>query len=135
MDFKKLVELGTVSTTLHKREVAFTRPVTAPKEQWADPEVPEYTGESEDLSTTVYIKPLNSADEMEIARADEYTRNHVAVFRSVRNPDGSQVFESLDQVLAIESWLLLPIFKAIMEVRPKAPKASARKKSSGSNSA
>ena len=135
MDFKKLVELGTVSTNLHKREIPFTRPLTTPKEEWADKDIPEYTGESEDVSVTVYLKPLNSADEMEIARADEYTRNHVAVFRSVRNPDGSQLFESLDQVLSIESWLLLPIFKAIMEVRPKGPKASARKKSSGSKSA
>ena len=45
MDLKQLQAMGAfVPQKLHKREIEVTRPVPLPAEEWADPDIPEYSG-------------------------------------------------------------------------------------------
>lgn len=118
-----------------KRVIECERPVTTPQEGWESPDVPEFTGETERVSIDVYLKRMSSADEVAIAQAPADMQPFVMVFRLVRNPDGSPLFESVDQVASMASWVLAPIVSEIEQItgtRPKKP--STRVTHSGSKS-
>jgi len=118
-----------------KRTIECDKPILAPQDEWADPEVPEVTGDTERVTVDVYFKRLSSADEIAIAQAHPDDRPFVMVFRLVRNEDGSPLFESAEQAASMASWVLIPIVHEIERmagVRPKNP--SPPKTRSGSKS-
>lgn len=118
-----------------KRTIECDKPILLPEDEWADPEVPEVTGDTERVAVDVYFKRLSSADEIAIAQAHPDDRPFVMVFRLVRNEDGSPLFESAEQAASMASWILIPIVHEIERmagVRPKNP--SPPKTRSGSKS-
>lgn len=136
MDLLQLQSMGAfVPNQPIKRTFEANRPITSPQEEWADPDVPEFTGETERVSIDVYIKRLSSADEVAIATADPEDQTFVLVHRLSRNKDGSPLFESLEQTKTLATWLLAPLVQAIEGVASRAPKKhSARRTLSGSKS-
>ena len=136
MDLKdQLQAMGAfVPQKLHRKTIQIARPVPLPESEWADPEVPEYGEEIAKEEITVHVRMGSSADEIEMAAATERERPFVAVYRFVCDEAGAQVFESVAQAMTLKTWLVMPLFKAISEVRGNAPKASRRKTSSGSKS-
>lgn len=135
MNLSDLQSMGAfASTKLAKREVKFKRPIQRPAENWADADVPEFTGEMADESMTVYIRPATSADLIEVARADDRSRPFVALMRALCNADGSPLLPDLDTAMRLQPWLALPLLEASNEARGALPNASAPKTSSGANS-
>ena len=135
MDLKKLQAMGAfVPTKPVKKEIPIKRPVLLPKEEWADPEIEEESGEVTDDSLTVYIRRGSSADDIEMSRASEREQPFVAVYRFVCDEKGQPVFESVEQAMSLKTWLVMPLFGAIAEVRGNVPKHSRRRTSSGSKS-
>ncbi len=129
-----------------KKDVPIKRPVPKPAKDWADPKVPEFTGDFVDDTVTVYIHRGYAADSLEMLHASERERPFVAILRSVVDESGKPVFESLSQVMGDPSlgeddtgglapWLVMPLFVAITEVSGKGPKASRRRTSGGSKRA
>lgn len=125
MSLKDLQALGAfVPTKPFKRTIEFDKPILAPEEEWDSPDVPKFTGETERVSIDVYFKRMSSADEVAIAQAPADLQPFVMVFRLVRNKDGSPLFESVDQVASMASWVLAPIVSEIEKIegsRPKKP--------------
>ena len=125
MSLKDLQALGAfVPTKPFKRTIEFDKPILAPEEEWDSPDVPRFTGETERVSIDVYFKRMSSADEVAIAQAPADLQPFVMVFRLVRNEDGSPLFESVDQVASMASWVLAPIVSEIEKIegsRPKKP--------------
>ena len=125
MSLKDLQALGAfVPTKPFKRTIEFDKPILAPEEEWDSPDVPKFTGETERVSIDVYFKRMSSADEVAIAQAPADLQPFVMVFRLVRNEDGSPLFESVDQVASMASWVLAPIVSEIEKIegtRPKKP--------------
>lgn len=135
MDLQQLQSIGAFAPTkLTKKTIEVERPVTTPQEDWDDPEIPEFTGEVEKATLETFIRYGSSADDIEIARADERDQPFVAIFRFICNKNGTPVFESVEQAARLKSWLTVPLFAAIAEVRGTLPKSSKRKMSSGSKS-
>ena len=135
MDLKQLQAIGAiVPRTLFKREIEFKYPELKPAAEWADPEVPEYTGVTLDGSMTVFIRRGSSADAIEIANASQRERPFVAIFRSVCNEKGEPVFPDLAEAMQLATWLAIPLFNAINEVSGGDPKNSRPGTSSGANS-
>lgn len=135
MDLKQLHALGAfVSARPIKRTIEVNRPLTKPESDWADPHIPEYTGEVEASSIDVYIKRLSSADEIAVASALPDDRTFVLVHRLVTDEAGVPVFDSVEQTKTLASWLLVPLVEKIDEVASRAPKKpSAPATHSGSN--
>jgi hypothetical protein len=125
VSLKDLQALGAfVPTKPFKRTIEFDKPILAPEEEWDSPDVPKFTGETERVSIDVYFKRMSSADEVAIAQAPADLQPFVMVFRLVRNEDGSPMFESVDQVASMASWVLAPIVSEIEKIegsRPKKP--------------
>lgn len=136
MDLQQLQSLGAFAPTRPvKKTIEVEKPVTTPSESWDDPNTPEFTGEVEKVTLDAFIRYGSSADDIEIARADERDQPFVAIFRFVVNEDGTPVFGSVEQASQLRSWLTLPLFAAIAEVRGGGgPKRSKRKTNSGSKS-
>lgn len=136
MDILQLQQLGAFAPSKPiKRTIEVERPIPLPVEEWADPDNPEFSGETEKATMDVYIRVGSSADDIEIARADEREQPFVAIFRFVVNPDGTPVFASVEQAAQLRTWITLPLFAAIAEVRGgTAPKRSKHKTNSGSKS-
>lgn len=105
-----------------KRTIECDKPILLPEDEWADPEVPEVTGDTERVAVDVYLKRLSSADEIAIAQSDPDDRPFVMVFRLVRNEDGSPLFESAEQAASMASWILLPIVQEIERIAGVRPK-------------
>lgn len=123
MDIKQLHELGAfVSARPIKRTIEVNRPLTKPADEWADAEIPEFTGETEACTMDVFIKRLSSADEIAVAGAAPDDRTFVLIHRLVTNQAGLPLFESIDQTKTLASWLLVPLVKKIDEVTSRAPK-------------
>ena len=123
MSLKDLQALGAfVPTKPFKRTIEFDKPVLAPEEEWDSPDVPKFTGETERVSIDVYFKRMSSADEVAIAQAPADLQPFVMVFRLVRNEDGSPLFESVDQVASMASWVLAPIVSEIEKIEGSRPK-------------
>lgn len=136
MDILQLQQLGAFAPSKPiKRTIEVERPIPLPVEEWTDPDNPEFSGETEKATMDVYIRVGSSADDIEIARADEREQPFVAIFRFVVNPDGTPVFASVEQAAQLRTWITLPLFAAIAEVRGGiGPKRSKHKMSSGSKS-
>jgi hypothetical protein len=135
MDLKQLQAMGAiVPRKLIDREVKFKRPVPADPSTWEDPEVPEFTDEIVEETVTVHLRKLSSADSIEVLRADDRERPFIGIHRGVCNADGTPLFESLEQAMQLQLWMAVPLFEAVQEVAGIAPKASARKTSSGAKS-
>lgn len=123
MSLKDLQALGAfVPTKPFKRTIEFDKPILAPEEEWDSPDVPKFTGETERVSIDVYFKRMSSADEVAIAQAPADLQPFVMVFRLVRNEDGSPLFESVDQVASMASWVLAPIVSEIERIEGSRPK-------------
>lgn len=123
MSLKDLQALGAfVPTKPFKRTIEFDKPILAPEEEWDSPDVPKFTGETERVSIDVYFKRMSSADEVAIAQAPADLQPFVMVFRLVRNEDGSPMFESVDQVASMASWVLAPIVSEIEKIEGSRPK-------------
>jgi hypothetical protein len=123
MSLKDLQALGAfVPTKPFKRTIEFDKPILAPEEEWDSPDVPKFTGETERVSIDVYFKRMSSADEVAIAQAPADLQPFVMVFRLVRNEDGSPLFESVDQVASMASWVLAPIVSEIEKIEGSRPK-------------
>jgi len=123
MDIKQLESIGAfVSQRPVKRTFEANRPITKDPSDWDDPEVPEFTGETEPVSLDVYIKRLSSADEIAIAQASQEDRTFVMIYCLVYGADGNRLFESIEQAKSLASWLLVPLIDAIEGVASRSPK-------------
>lgn len=126
MDLQKLQAMGAfVSNRPVKRVVNLQRPIPAPESEWSDPDVPEFTGEFEDVSMDVFIKRTSSADQIFIGRVDAEDRSHAFVLRHVVDEAGVRVFESMEQVKTLTLWMFMPLATAVNEVIKATPKAKA----------
>lgn len=135
MDILQLQQMGAfVPTKLVKKTIDVEVPVKSDPATWDDPEVPEFTGETEKSSIDLHIKRLSSADEIALAMAPANEQGFVMAHRMVRNPDGTPLFESVEQAIQLASWLLVPILNALREVAQGPKKNSPGKTSSGSKS-
>lgn len=135
MDLKQLQAMGAIiPRTLFKREVPIKRPELKPANEWADPTVPEKTGEWLDDTVTVYIRKKSSADFMEMVAAPDREKAHIAVLRCVCDEKGCEVFESLDQAKQLEEWLFIPLVMVVNEVNQFGLKNSQPRTSSGAKS-
>lgn len=132
MDLKQLAALGAfVPTKLFKREVAIKRPETKAQGEWADPDVPEFTGKIVDDTVTVWIRKRSSADFMEIRQAKNRDKFHLAVQLCVCNEDGTPVFETLEQAEKLQEWLFVPLAAEVHDVNGEGPKNSQPRTSGG----
>jgi hypothetical protein len=132
MDLKQLQVLGAiVPRTTFKKEIPVKRPELKPKEEWADPNDPEETGNIIDDSLTTWIRKRSSADFLEMIQAKDQNKAHIAVLRCVCHEDGSEVFESLEQCKQLKEWLFIPLMVAVNEVNQFGLKNSLPKTSSG----
>lgn len=123
MDLQQLHTMGAfVSQRPIKRTFEANRPLTKDVAEWADPEVPEFTGETERVSFDVFIKRLSSADEMAIAQAKPEDRTFVMIHRLVYTDELDPLFQGVDQAKALATWLLVPLIDAIEGVASRAPK-------------
>lgn len=123
MDLQQLHTMGAfVSQRPIKRTFEANRPLTKDAAEWTDPEVPEFTGETERVSFDVFIKRLSSADEIAIAQAAPDERTFVMIHRLTYNEYGERLFESVEQVQTLSTWLLVPLIDAIEGVASRAPK-------------
>lgn len=123
MDLKQLQAAGAfVPRTLFKREIPIKRPEMKPEGEWADPEVPEYTGELLDDTVTAFIRKRSSADFMEIRQAKNRDKWHLSVLLCVCHEDGTPVFDSLEQAEQLQEWLFVPLAAAVLEVNGEGAK-------------
>jgi hypothetical protein len=135
MDLKALQAIGAiVPRTLFKRVIEFKYPEQKPAKDWADPEVPELTGQILDGAMDVFIRRGSSADAIEIANASDRERPFVAIWRSVCDEKGDPVFPTLEDAMQLATWIVIPLFQAINAVSGDHPKNSQPKTSSGLNS-
>lgn len=123
MDLKQFEALGAFKDrSLVVRTITVTRNPKLPEDQWAEPEVPEYAEEETSDTFDVFVKRRSSADSIELSRVDSRLLVHYEVFRCIVDEKGEQVFPTIDHVLAMEEWLLLPLFNAVAGVNRTGPK-------------
>lgn len=135
MDLRQLQALGAfVSRDLHKRTITFTYRPMKPRESWADPAEPEFEDALKTDTAEVYIRRRNSADFYEMVKADERDKVFVVIFRCVCNPDGSPLFESVEQASNLAEWMTVPLIAAVNEVNNYQPGKSKPRTSSGATS-
>lgn len=137
MDLTSLKAMGAINTrSLVKKDVLVKYPVPFPQEQWSDPEIAEYPDELtyEEKTITAHIQKKSSADFIEMMQARDAEKPFVAIFRCVRHADGSQVFDTFEQVMALKEWLWIPLMKVVNEVNEFGLKNSRPRMSSGTKS-
>lgn len=137
MDLKQLQAMGAIEhRPLVPKKIPVKYPVPNDPATWADPEVAEYpdTPEFKDGIFDTHIRKRSSADFIELTSAPNREKPFVAIFRCVCNPDGSQLFETMDQVLGLKEWLWIPLMTAVNEVNQFGPKNSRPRTNSGMNS-
>ena len=135
MDLQQLQAMGAiVPAKLVRREVKIKRPIMSPSEEWSDPDLPEFTGETADESITVFIRRGSSADQIELLRAEQREQPFVAIQRGVCMEDGKPLFPTLEIAMQVALWLAMPLFEAVTEVAGNGPKRSRRRTSSGAKS-
>lgn len=136
MNILQLHEMGAfVPTKLVKKSVVVDVPVQSDPETWADPDVPEFTGETEASTIDLTIRRMSSADEIALANAPRDEQAFVMIHRMIRDEAGAPLFESVEQVMQLSSWMLVPILGALEGVAHTDPKKTSRARtSSGSKS-
>lgn len=123
-----------VPTTLVKHTVKLRRPILKPADEWASPDEPEFTGEIVDDTMDVFVRKRASSEFLEMVQATDRDRAMVAILRCVRNEDGSQVFQSIEQVSRLAEWLFIPIVEAVNRTNEFRPKNSAPRTNYGTSS-
>lgn len=137
MDLIQLKAMGAITPrSLVQKDVSVRYPVPLPQEQWIDPEVAEYPDPSEYAESVIstHIRKRSSADFIEMLNVRNAEKPFIAILRCVCKPDGSQLFESFEQVIALQDWLWIPLMKAVNEVNEFGPKNSLPRTSSGARS-
>ncbi len=135
MDLKQLQALGAFQArTLFKKEVPIKRPILKPEAEWANPEEEEETGETIEETLTVHVRKRSSSDFLEMVSAENRERSDIAMIRCICNEDGTELFESIEQVRTLKVWLYFPLLTAINEVNHFTPKALPSRTSSGAKS-
>lgn len=135
MELKQLHAMGAfVPRTFYEKTIPIRRPVLKPEEEWADPAVPEKTGEYVDDTLTVHIRKRSSADFLEMIAAPDRDKSHIALLRCACKPDGTEVFDSLEQAKQLDDWLFIPLMVAVNEVNKFGLKNYQPRTSSGTNS-
>jgi hypothetical protein len=135
MDLRQLQSLGAfVPTKLIRREVEVNRPVLKPESDWEIPDVHEFSEERVREKMTVFLRKRASADFMEMVAAEDRQKTSISILRCVCNEDGSQLFESVEQVSQLEDWIFFPLIGVVMEVNNFGPKRSPSRTSSGASS-
>lgn len=135
MNLEQLRALGAFKDrSIVPRSVTLKHKPLLPESEWDDPNVPKYADEPFEDSIDCFIRKRSSADNLELARAEEHLVPHLTVLRGVVDKNGKPIFPDLDTVVGLEEWVLLPLFSAVAEVNTIGPKASPPKTSSGANS-
>lgn len=138
MDLIQLQAMGAIATrSLIPKDIPIRRPKTIDRKLWQDPDVPEFVDPPELINETLstHIRKRSSADFVELMQAEPRHRAFVMIMRCVCKPDGTQVFDTLDQAEMLEDWLWMPLAAAVREVNPELfPKNSQPRTSSGASS-
>lgn len=137
MDLSSLKAMGAISSrSLVKKDVLVKYPVPLPQEQWTDPEVAEYPDEVKYQEDTIeiHVRKRSSADFIELTQAEDRLKPFVIIFRCACKPDGTQIFDTLDQVLSLKEWFWLPLMTVVNEVNEFGLKNSQPRTSSGAKS-
>ncbi len=137
MDLSSLKAMGAINTrSLVKKDVLVKYPVPLPQDQWSDPEIAEYPEVLvyEEKTIQAHIQKKSSADFIEMMQARDAEKPFIAIFRCVRHADGSQVFDTFEQVLALKEWLWIPLMKVVNEVNEFVLKNSQPRMNSGTKS-
>lgn len=135
MDLKHLQSIGAFAPkTIFKRDITITFHRPTPAESWESPDVPEYEDALTTEPLTTFIRKRNSQDFMDVMGADKRDRLFVNVLRCVCHEDGTPVFATLDEVIALQDWLFVPLLNAVNEVNDFAAKKSKPRTSSGAPS-
>jgi hypothetical protein len=147
MDLTQLQAMGAIVPTKPiKREVKIKRPELRPETEWADPNVPEFTGEIVDDTMTVYIRKGMAVDSLEMLSEEGGRRAAMAIHLSVCHADGTKVFPTMEHVIgngkdpgeegylgALAEWIFYPLMIELSQVEKETrPKYSRRRKNGGS---
>lgn len=120
MDIAQLRSMGAfVSSKPICKTIEVDAPVMKPAEEWEDPDVPEPTGETETCTLDVYLKHISSADQMALANAPKEDQTFHVMYTMIVNPDGTRLFESVEQVKSLAAWISLPLMLLIGEFNQK----------------
>lgn len=134
MDIKQLQAMGGfVTRTLFPKTINVRQPVLKPASEWASADEPEFTGEVVDTTMDVHIRKRSSFDFLELVKAEDCDRAHVAILRCVLQADGEPVFTDLNQVKQLREWLFIPLMQAVNEVNEFGLKNSQPKTNSGTS--
>lgn len=135
MDLTQLQAMGAiVPRTLFKREIEVTyRPLTD-QATWANPQEPEREAESVTKKIDVYVRKRNSADMLDVSTAEGSDMALTTILRCICKPDGSPVFETIQQVRDLEPWMSIPLLNVVREVNQYDPKNSPPRTSGGAGS-
>jgi len=135
MDLNQLRAIGAIKDrSLVKKTITCGHFPFLPEEDWANPNIPEYSTDKVEHTFDVFIRKRSSADSLEVFRTENRHQAHVFVMRCVLSEKGEQVFPTLEDVESLEEWLFLPLLTAVREVNQLNPKPSPPKTNSGANS-
>jgi hypothetical protein len=135
MQLKQLQAMGAlVPRTFYEKTIPIRRPVLKPADEWAERDVPEKTGEFVDDMITIHIRKRSSADFLEMMTAPDRDKAHIAILRCICQPDGTEIFESVEQAKQLEEWLFIPLMLAVNEVNQFGLKNSQPRTSYGAKS-
>lgn len=137
MDLSTLKAMGAIDPRpLVPKTITVKQPVPTDQKTWANPEVPEYPDPVEYVEKTIdtHIRKRSSADFIEMMQAPNREKVFVAIHRCVCKPDGTPVFETIDQVMGLKEWIWIPLMTAVNEVNEFGLKNSQPRTSSGARS-
>ena len=135
MDLLQMQQMGAlVPVKLVKKTITVIRPILKPAEEWQDPDIPEETGEQEEAQIDVHFRRRTSADDIALSRAKEEDRPFVLLARLAADPSGAPIFESPEQAMRLESWMLVPLMQALQDGYESPKAKSTRATNSGSKS-
>ena len=136
MDLSQLRDMGLVSASpLVRKDITIKYHPLLPKEQWADPEIPERQAEPVEGQLTFWVRRKSAADEILISEARSAGRDplYTLIHRCVFNEKGARVFPTEDDAIGLDLTMFAPLLEAISEVNGPAKKSRPRTKS-GANS-
>lgn len=135
MDLKQLEAMGAFKDrSLVTRTITVRRFPILPEGEWDEPGIPKFAQEEVEDTFDIFIKKRSSADSIELSRADPRLLCHYDVFRCVVDEKGEQIFPTIEHVLALEEWMLIPLFNKVFEVNPRGPKSSPPRTKPGASS-
>jgi hypothetical protein len=132
MDLSQLRDMGLVSASpLVRKEITIKYHPLLPKEQWADPEIPERQAEPTEGKLTFWVRKKSAADEILISEARNAGRDplYTLIHRCVFNEKGGRVFPTEEDAIGLDLTMFAPLLEAINEVNGPAKKSRPRTKS------